>query len=105
MYLRSDEEIFVDGNTSQGPLELLKQGEVPELIKEDFKIQLSATAQKKMLETNMIYRYRYKSNRSAVINKVPGTNSTKRRHGCFYYFDKYIISLAFIIFFLVVNTC
>lgn len=52
----------------------------------------------------MIYRYRYKSNRSAVINKVPGTNSTKRRHGCFYYFDEYIISLAFIIF-SVVNTC
>lgn len=47
MYLRSDEEIFEYGNTSQGPLELLKQGEVPEFIKEDFKIQLSSTAQKK----------------------------------------------------------
>lgn len=47
MYLRSDEDIFVYGNTSQEPLELLKQSEVPEFIKEGFKIQLSSTAQKK----------------------------------------------------------
>lgn len=47
MYLRSDEEIFEYGNTSQGPLELLKQDEVPEFIKKGFKIQLSSTAQKK----------------------------------------------------------
>lgn len=63
MYLRSDEEIFEYGNTSQGPLELLKQDEVPEFIKEGFKIQLSSTTQKKkiMLGTNMIYRYRSKA--------------------------------------------